>query len=200
MGNKVEFGLVTGKPFSGKSMTCDILAKNHGFTVLDMDKIEEKVKAGLGSEEEPFEGEVPLAEIEKYVVEVFATARKSGGKKRFVFDSFKHDSEDKFMNFVSKFGNIDFILFLTCEERTVKERWMKKNEAEDVPEDQVEEIKQQSSISDSRRNKLIDCVHKAGDKTNIMNIDTSKVASLESLSRELNNNFSAKVVLVNHEK
>jgi len=31
-------------------------------------------------------------------------------------------------------------------------------------------------------------------------IDTSKVGSIESLSKELNNNFSAKVVLVNHEK
>jgi hypothetical protein len=104
------------------------------------------------------------------------------------------------MNFVSRFGTIDFILFLTCEERTVKERWMKKNEADDVPEEQVEDFKTQSSLNDSRKNKFIDLVHKAGDKTNIMNIDTSKVASLESLSRELNNNFSAKVVLVNHEK
>lgn len=39
-----------------------------------------------------------------------------------------------------------------------------------------------------------------GEKSRIITIDTSKIASIESLAKELNNNFSAKVVLVNHEK
>ena len=35
-----------------------------------MGKIAEQVKSTLGSEEEPFEGEVPIASIEKAVVDL----------------------------------------------------------------------------------------------------------------------------------
>jgi hypothetical protein len=67
LGNKVEFGLVSGRSMSGKSESCKILEKSHGFHVLDMNRIEEKCKNALGTEEEPFEGEVPLEEIEKSI-------------------------------------------------------------------------------------------------------------------------------------
>lgn len=61
-----------------------------------------------------------------------------------MFDSFKHPTEEAFINFIEPFGVPDFILFLNCEERTVKDRWMKKNDAEDVPEDQVEAFKEEN--------------------------------------------------------
>ena len=39
-----------------------------------MKKIAEDVKASLGTEEEPFEGEVPVADIEKAVCEKIKTS------------------------------------------------------------------------------------------------------------------------------
>jgi hypothetical protein len=101
LGNKVEFGLVSGKPLSGKTLACEILQKNHGFCLLDMNKIEEQAKASLGTEEDPFEGEVPLKEIEKSIIKTINDAKKAGGRSKFVFDGYKHDSEDKFMKFIS---------------------------------------------------------------------------------------------------
>jgi len=50
-----------GKSFSGKSVVAKLLEETQGFTILDMKAIAEAVKATLGSEEEPFEGEVPIA-------------------------------------------------------------------------------------------------------------------------------------------
>ena len=42
-----------------------MMSNNLDFTVLDHKAIAEQVKGRLGTDDEPFEGEVPLAEIEK---------------------------------------------------------------------------------------------------------------------------------------
>jgi hypothetical protein len=57
---------------------------------------------------------------------------------------------------------------MTCEERSIKERWMKKNETEDIPEDQLEEFRTQSSANSGRRNKLTEMFTAFGEKTNIV--------------------------------
>jgi hypothetical protein len=43
------------------------MSNNLGFTVLDSKAMSDQVKGRLGTEEEPFEGEVPLSEIEKEI-------------------------------------------------------------------------------------------------------------------------------------
>jgi len=45
-----------------------MLGKTQGYTVLDMKALTEKVKSKLGTEEEPFDGEVPIGEVEKDIV------------------------------------------------------------------------------------------------------------------------------------
>jgi dephospho-CoA kinase len=53
---------------SGKSVVAKILQDTQGYTCVDMGKIAEQVKATMGTEEEPFEGEVPIGDVEKAVV------------------------------------------------------------------------------------------------------------------------------------
>ena len=65
LGNKCEYGVLIGKSLTGKSLVANFLAKNQGYTIIDMGKITETVRGALGSEEEPFEGDVPIAEVEK---------------------------------------------------------------------------------------------------------------------------------------
>lgn len=65
MGNKIEYGVVVGRSLSGKSEICAEMAKNSGYRVVDMKAITEQVKAALGTEEEPFEGEVPIAKVQE---------------------------------------------------------------------------------------------------------------------------------------
>jgi hypothetical protein len=166
-----------------------------------MTKIEEQIKVTKGGEDgEAFEGDIELKEIEDKIVATIDDAKKNGGRSKFVFKDFKHETEDQFIKFVDQFGIPDFSLFMTCEERSIKERWMKKNDSEDVPEEEMDRIKSESAANAIRRNKLCEIFNAFGDRSNIIHIDTSKVGSVESLSKELNNNFSAKVVLVNHEK
>jgi len=45
---------------SGKTEVAKIMANKLGYHVVDMRAIEGTVKAKMGSEEEPFEGEVPI--------------------------------------------------------------------------------------------------------------------------------------------
>jgi len=45
-----------------------MMGKELGYTVLDMKAISDQVKSKMGTEEEPFEGEVPLSKIEEEIV------------------------------------------------------------------------------------------------------------------------------------
>ena len=55
------------------------------YTLIDMKAIKEDVKKSMGTEEEPFEGEVPLDQVEKATVEI---VNKTKGK--IVFDGLIH--------------------------------------------------------------------------------------------------------------
>lgn len=62
LGIKTEYGLVLGQAFSGKSTIADYCAKNLDMCVVDLKAINEACKKDLGTEEEPFEGELaPIA-------------------------------------------------------------------------------------------------------------------------------------------
>jgi adenylate kinase family enzyme len=69
---KLDWCLVTGQPMSGKSTTAATLRKALGgpsrVTVFELKDMEDKIKPTLGTPEEPFEGKVPQAKIEEYIV------------------------------------------------------------------------------------------------------------------------------------
>jgi hypothetical protein len=73
------------------------MEKTMGFTTINMTKIAEQVKSTLGSEEEPFEGEVPIKEVEK----VISAKISSSSKEKYVFDGYTHKSNDDFVRFIS---------------------------------------------------------------------------------------------------
>ena len=68
MGNMTEFGIVVGRNFSGKTELATQMQNKLGYKVIDMKAITERVKASLGTEDEPFEGEVKIEDVEKEVV------------------------------------------------------------------------------------------------------------------------------------
>jgi adenylate kinase family enzyme len=130
LGNKVEYGIIVGKSLSGKTTIAKKMSSLFGSHILDMKVVADKCKAKMGSEEEPFEGEVPIAKIEEEITNIINST-----KGKYIFDSYTHATDDAFIKFVSKFGSPSFIIFLTADEKFIKERWMKKNETEEFPED-----------------------------------------------------------------
>ena len=200
LGNKIEFGVLIGKSLSGKSVVAKLLQDTQSYTIIDMKQIADGVKAGLGSEEEPFEGEVPVADVEKAVTEKIKTAQASGKRCKFVFDGFSHSTDEAFFAFIAQFGVPEFLMCLTAEQPTINDRWCKKNEAEEVGEEGAEAIKTDSASNSARRQKFITKFEQYGGRVNILHLNTSQVSSIESTTKDLNNKFAPKVILVNHQK
>ena len=91
LGNKVEYGIVVGKSNSGKSTIAKQLQTMFDNTVIDMKQVEGKVKAKMGTEEEPFEGEVPIAKVEEEITSMIESSKGTGQK--FLFDSYSHATD-----------------------------------------------------------------------------------------------------------
>ena len=128
-----------------------MLAQHQGFTVIDMKDIAEKLRAKLGTEDGPFEGEVPVAEVEKEIVAVIASSKGAATKAKFVFDGYTHKTEEAFLSFTEQFGLPEFLLLLTAEFDTISKRLLSKEEGEELTEDQRETLKEDSATNKARR-------------------------------------------------
>jgi len=101
-GSKIDWSIVVGMPFQGRSTLANIIAKNLGFKLIDWKAVEEQVKKSLGTEEEPFEGKIPLAKVEDAVVQIIERDRKSGNKAQYIFDYFPlHNAGEDFFKFTA---------------------------------------------------------------------------------------------------
>jgi hypothetical protein len=99
LGMTVEYGVIVGDWFTGKTTLSTWLHESNGFHVVDMKAISEKIKASLGTEDEPFEGQVPLGDVEKQVVNFITSTRSGSPRSKFVFDGFLHATPDAFLKF-----------------------------------------------------------------------------------------------------
>jgi len=59
LGNDVSYGVVLGRPLAGKTVVSNHISQLIGGKIISLSGIAEQVKKTLGTEEEPFEGEVP---------------------------------------------------------------------------------------------------------------------------------------------
>jgi len=77
-GTKIDWSIVVGMPFQGRSTLANIISKHLGFKLIDWKVVEEQVKKSMGTEEEPYEGKVPLAKVEEAVAKMIENDKKSG--------------------------------------------------------------------------------------------------------------------------
>lgn len=148
LGHKIQFGFMVGKSLSGKSTVAKFMEAKLGFTIIDMKAETEKLRESKGTDEEPFTGEVPVAEVEERILGMVKATKKNA---RFIFDDYTHKHEDEFLAFVERIGVPDFILFLTASEDAIKARFLKKNELEEFPEDKLQELKEDSDANKAKR-------------------------------------------------
>jgi len=97
LGNKTEYGVIVGRTLAGKTTLSQYMGKSLGYTVIDMKLIAEQCKAKMGTEDEPFEGEVPIANVEK---EICGKIKSSASTCKFIFDGFTHSTPADFTKFV----------------------------------------------------------------------------------------------------
>jgi len=137
LGNKTDYGVILGRQLAGKSTLSKYMSEKLDYTLLDMKAIREEVKKSMGTEEEPFEGDVPIEKTESAVSALIA---KTKGK--IIFDGFVHTDGLAFTKFLEQFGLPNFVLSLTAgktedeEEKEIQSRWSKANEDADCGEEQ----------------------------------------------------------------
>ena len=89
---KIDWALVTGAPFSGKTTLCQTLKKALGAgraTIVDPKELEAGIRASLaGPEGEALEGKVPQAKLEDAIGNMIARDKKAGKRVSYVFDGF----------------------------------------------------------------------------------------------------------------
>ena len=61
--------------------------------------------------------------------------KASKPNSKFIIDDYIQKSEDEFLAFVEKIGVPDFVLFMTAKEEAIKERYMKKHDADELNEE-----------------------------------------------------------------
>lgn len=104
-----------------------------------MKAFSEKIRARLSTEDEPFEGDVPVKDVEADVMSfITETKAAASGRCKFVFDGFIHSSAEKFINFTTCLGLPKFFMKLTASEKTLSARWCAKNETDEIGEEQKE--------------------------------------------------------------
>jgi hypothetical protein len=89
----------------------------------------------MGTEDEPYEGEVPLPAVAKAVEKLIRNLEASSQRVKFVFDGFTHKTPKDFIEFTKPFGAPNFIINLTASEQAIKERYCKEKEVDEIPEE-----------------------------------------------------------------
>ena len=113
----------------------------NGF-VIDMEKLSEEIKKKLGTEDEPFEGTVPLVKVEESILELISKHRNNNQKFTYLFCDWSHTSAENFFMFMNtEFGLPSFSIFNSCNFKTIQERYKKEKELEgDIPEEELAEL------------------------------------------------------------
>lgn len=125
-----------GRAHAGKTTLAKYMVDNIDYTLVDFKAIRDEVKKSLGTEEEPFEGDVP---IEKSEAAIKAFVAKSKGK--LVFDGIIHADGVQYVAFLENFGLPNFVLNLTAgktedeDQLEIQARWSKLNDDGDCGEE-----------------------------------------------------------------
>jgi len=200
LGFKTNWGIISGRALSGKTTVAqNICNLSHG-KILNMHAIAETCKGRLGTEDEPFEGEVPLEEIQKDTLAIVAKDKAACEKFTYVFDGYAHKSPADFVAWANEsFGPGDFYVNCTSELKDIEERYKKKNEVEEVGEDVAEELAAQEKEANLEAKALTNSVTSLFG-ARCQQLTVANDSSLEALFSQLRSMFCAKVVLVNHEQ
>jgi len=196
MGQSIDWCFVVGKNMSGKTALATALAPMIRGKVISMAAHSEAAKKKLGTEEEPFEGDVPAEKVEECVLEEVNGDRSKGERWCYIFDGFTHKTATEFLAFANKeFGACKMYINACASNAEIVKRFKTKNEIEgDLGEEQAAELAEQAKAAEAM---LAEIAGVCPDATcRIIKTDVS----LESLSSSLAKQFKPKVLIVNHEK
>lgn len=66
---------------SGKTFLSKLMQKEFDYVTVDMKAISNAIKAKLGTEDEPFEGTIPISDVERETLKFIYAQRAARGPK-----------------------------------------------------------------------------------------------------------------------
>lgn len=149
----------------------------------------------MGTEDEPYEGDIPIDKVEDGILEIVSQDRSANKKYCYIFDSWEHKSADEFLQNISReFGLPNFCIHTVAEKKTIEDRFKKANEVDDVGEDAQAELAE-AATKDDENQAQFDQFEDINKKCHTVSTET-----MEGAAKTLREIFSAKILLVNHEK
>ena len=147
LGDKTEWGIVLGQSLSGKSLVAKCVADSTKGKVIDLAKIAEDIRPRLETEDGPFEGRIPDAEVEKDVCAMMEADKNAGQKFTYLIDGQHHESVDAAAEFyLSKLGSPSFIIECHADQKEIENRYKEKNEiTEDLGEEDANALKEKAT-------------------------------------------------------
>jgi len=116
-----------------------------------------------------------------------------------LFDSWAHKTIGEFLKFATeKFGCPSFTIHCQCDKKIAEERYKKANEAEEVSEDAAAELEDSNKRAEKNNSEIQAMFGAMKDKVRCITLNTE--GSDETILENLKSHFSAKIILVNHEK
>lgn len=197
LGKKVQWGIISGRPFSGKEDVSKTVCSLVKGKRIDMKQMAEDLKKKLAGPDDE-EVEVPIEKVEESILELVSADRSRNEKFCYIFDDWLHKTCSDFINAIhQEFGLPNFAIQCTADKKTIEERWKKANEADDVGEDAQAELAEQATKDEENLHHLDSIFKEAKIASKLHQISCE---TLEGANQKLRGLFSAKVILVNHEK
>jgi len=159
LGATDKWGIVTARPYAGRSQLAAEIAVLTNGTVINMDIVTEGCKKRLKDPEaDEFEGEVPIEEVQKDICEIIAAYRASGCNYSYVFDGFNHKKSSDFISWaVAEFGPPAFWLPVMCTKETAGNNW-KKLPANEGADEVGEEVAEGGAVFETEKADMAKCL------------------------------------------
>lgn len=200
LGARTDWILIRGQEYSGTTLVATITAAQSGAKVINWNAVADAIRPRLETEDGPFEGRVPDAEVEKDVKAVMAADKAAGDCCTYVFENFYHESVEAGLAWLCEnFGAPSTVITCKAEQKEIEGRW---REAKEMgPDDEIGE-EDKAALDEANKKEVTDLLAvtdcAAGMNKLVTTIETG--VSKEALTEELRQIFCAKVVIVNHER
>ena len=131
LGNEISYAVVAGGPFSGKTTISNSLSNLVSGKVINFETLTLQVKKSMGTEEEPFEGEVPKEKVYDAILKQIGNDRQKNLKYTYIFDGIPNATFYQFAT--EQLGQPDYFVTCQCEKKVIEGRYKVKNEIEELP-------------------------------------------------------------------
>ena len=147
LGNKTEWAIVLGQSLSGKSLVASNIQQQTGGKIIDLAKIAEDIRPRLETEDGPFEGRIPDAEVEKDVKAIISADKNNGDKFFYIVDGQHHETVNAAAEFLlGNLGAPRYIISCSANEKVIQDRYKEKNEiGDELGEEDVNMLKEKAT-------------------------------------------------------